>query len=38
VAQIGLVSSTLRNLPRLYPSPVNRLRLRQRFACAMHTD
>jgi len=30
--QIDLVSSALRNLPKLYPSPVNRLRLRQQFA------
>ena len=32
VVQIGFVPSALRNLPKLYPSPVNRLRLRQRFA------
>ena len=32
VMQIGLVSSALRSLPKLYPSPVNRLRLRERFA------
>ncbi len=32
VKQIDLVSSALRNLPKLYPSPVNRLRLRQQFA------
>ena len=32
VAQIGLVSSALRNLPKLYPSPVNRLCLRRQFA------
>jgi len=32
VKQIELVSSALRNLPKLHPSPVNRLRLRQQFA------
>ena len=32
VMQIGLVSSALRSLPKLYPSPVNRLRLSERFA------
>lgn len=32
VMQIGLVSSALRSLPKLYPSPVNRLRLSKRFA------
>ena len=32
VKQIDLVSSTLRNLPKLYPSPLNRLRLHQQFA------
>ena len=32
VAQIGLISSALRSLPRLYISPLNRLRLRQEFA------
>ncbi|HSL06121.1 MAG TPA: zf-HC2 domain-containing protein [Nitrospiraceae bacterium] len=32
VKQIDLVSSALRTFPKLYPSPVNRLRLRQRFA------
>jgi predicted anti-sigma-YlaC factor YlaD len=32
VMQIGLVSSALRCLPKLYPSPVNRLRLSERFA------
>jgi len=32
VKQIDLVSSALRSLPELYPSPVNRLRLRQQFA------
>ena len=37
VKQIDLVSSALRSLPKLYPSPVNRLRLRQQFA-ASHTD
>jgi len=35
--QIDLVSSTLRSLPKLYPSPVNRLRLRQGFA-ARHAN
>ena len=37
VKQIDLVSSTLRSLPKLYPSPVNRLCLRQQFA-ASHTN
>jgi anti-sigma factor RsiW len=32
VKQIDLVSSALRRLPKLYPSPVNRLRLSERFA------
>jgi predicted anti-sigma-YlaC factor YlaD len=32
VVQIGRVSSALRSLPKLYPSPVNHLRLRQQFA------
>jgi predicted anti-sigma-YlaC factor YlaD len=32
VKQIDLVSSALRNLPKLYPSPVNRLHLCQQFA------
>ena len=32
VMQISLVSSALRCLPKLYPSPVNRLSLRQQFA------
>ncbi|NOT96258.1 MAG: zf-HC2 domain-containing protein [Nitrospira sp.] len=32
VKQLGLISSVLQNLPRLYPSPLNRLRLRQQFA------
>ena len=32
VMQIGLVSSALRSLPKLYPSPLNRLRLSERFA------
>ena len=32
VMQIGLVSSALRSFPKLYPSPVNRLRLSERFA------
>ena len=31
VMQIGLVSSSLRNLPKLYPSPVNRHRLCRQF-------
>ena len=35
--QIDLVSSALRNLPKLYPSPVNRLCLRRQFA-ASHTN
>lgn len=35
--QIDLVSSALRSLPKLYPSPVNRLRLRQQFASS-HTN
>jgi hypothetical protein len=30
--QIDLVSSALRSLPKLYPSPLNRLRLSERFA------
>ncbi len=30
--QFDLISSALRNLPRLYPSPLNRRRLRQQFA------
>ena len=37
VKQIDLVSSALRSFPNLYPSPVNRLHLRQQFA-AMHTS
>ena len=32
VKQISLVSSALKNLPTLYPSPIHRLRLRQQFA------
>ena len=32
VKQVDLVSSVLRSLPKLYPSPVNRLRLSERFA------
>ena len=32
VKQLDLISSALRSLPRLYPSPLNRLRLRQQFA------
>lgn len=31
VKQINLVSSVLRRFPKLYPSPVNRLRLRRQF-------
>jgi predicted anti-sigma-YlaC factor YlaD len=37
VVQIGLVSSTLRSLPKLYPAPVNRFHLRQQFA-ARHAN
>jgi predicted anti-sigma-YlaC factor YlaD len=37
VDQLSLVSSALRNLPPQYPSALNRLRLRQRFA-ERHTD
>jgi predicted anti-sigma-YlaC factor YlaD len=37
VKQIDLVSSALRSLPKLHPSPVNRPRLRQQFA-ASHTN
>jgi predicted anti-sigma-YlaC factor YlaD len=37
VMQIGLVSSALRSLPKVYPSPLNRLCLRQRFA-ARHAN
>jgi predicted anti-sigma-YlaC factor YlaD len=39
VKQIDLVSSALRirSVPKLYPSPVNRLRLSQRFA-ARHAN
>ena len=32
VKQIDLVSTAIRSLPKLYPSPLNRLRLRQQFA------
>ena len=32
VKQINLVSSALRSLPKLYPLPANRLRLRRQFA------
>ena len=32
VKQIDLVSSALRGLPRIYPTPVNRLRLCRQFA------
>ena len=35
VKQIGLVSSALRSLHNSYPSPVNRLRLRQQFAARL---
>ena len=35
--QIDLVSSTLRSLPKLYPSRLNRLHLRERFA-ARHAN
>jgi hypothetical protein len=31
VVQVGLVSSALRSLPKLYPPPINRLHLRQQF-------
>lgn len=31
VMQIGLLSSALRSLPKFYPSPLNRLRLSERF-------
>ncbi|MGH7216902.1 MAG: zf-HC2 domain-containing protein [Nitrospiraceae bacterium] len=37
IKQIDLVSSALRSLPKLYPSPLNRLRLSERFA-AQHAD
>ena len=37
VKQIDLVSSALRSLPKLYPSPLNRLRLSERFA-ARHAN
>ena len=37
VQQIDLVSSALSSLPKLYPPPINRLRLRQQFA-ARHAD
>ena len=37
VKQIDLVSSTLRSLPKLYPSRLNRLRLSERFA-ARHAN
>ena len=33
IKQIDLVSSTLRSLPKFYPSPVNLLSLRHQFAC-----
>ncbi len=32
IEQLALVSSTLRRLPKIYPTPMNRLRLRQYFA------
>ncbi|WP_455377204.1 zf-HC2 domain-containing protein [Petrachloros mirabilis] len=32
IQQLALVSSTLRTLPKIYPSPLNRLRLHQHFA------
>ena len=32
VKQIHLISSALRSLPKLYPPPIDRLRLRQQFA------
>ena len=35
--QLDLVSSELRSLPKLYPSPLNRLRLREQFA-ARHAN
>ena len=35
--QIDLVSSALSSFPKLYPPPINRLRLRQRFA-ARHAN
>jgi anti-sigma factor RsiW len=31
VRQIGLVSSVIRSLPKLFPAPVNRLHLRRQF-------
>ena len=37
VQQIDLVSSALKSLPKLYPSPTNRVRLCQRFA-ARHAE
>jgi putative zinc finger protein len=37
MGQLSLVSSALRRLPPLYPSALNRLRLRQQFA-ARHTN
>jgi hypothetical protein len=37
VQQIDLVSSALSSLPKLYPSPINRLRLRRQFA-ARHAN
>jgi len=37
VLQIGRVFSALRSLPKLYPSPVNRLSLRRQFA-ARHAN
>jgi len=35
--QIDLVSSALRSLPKLYPSPLNRFRLSERFV-AQHAN
>lgn len=32
VKQINLVSSAVRSLPKIYPLPLNRLRLRRQFA------
>ena len=37
VQQIDLVSSALSSLPKLYPPPMNRLRLQQQFALR-HAD
>lgn len=35
VQQIDLVSTALGNLPKLYPSPTNHLRLKQQFAARL---